>query len=129
MIVDFKLLNSGFCTSIAKFAIKTSPWRCCKFPAMFGLIHHPEHGYILFDTGHSDKFHELTNKFPMQIYRWLIHVEHDKTLGAAHQLQQLGVKPEEINYIIISHFHADHMDHCMIFPMQNSYTYKKLMMQ
>lgn len=116
MTVDFKLLNTGYCSSLEKLAIKTAPWRCCQFPAMFALIRHPKHGNILFDTGHSNKFYDLTNKFPMQIYRWLIHVEHNEKSGAASQLKELGITPEEINYIIISHFHADHIGSLHDFP-------------
>ncbi|MBA3661016.1 MAG: MBL fold metallo-hydrolase [Gammaproteobacteria bacterium] len=99
-----------------KLAVRTAPWRCSKFPAMFALIQHPQHGNILFDTGHSNRFYELTNKFPMCIYRWLIHVEHDKKSDAAYQIKEFGVMPEEINYIIISHFHADHIGSLHDFP-------------
>jgi len=116
MSIKVKFFNTGFCKSLKKFAIRTSPWRCCKFPAMFTLIQHPDYGNILFDTGHSDKFTQLTKKFPMAIYRWLIPVEHDAKSAAGYQLQSTGIKPKDINYIIISHFHADHIGSLSDFP-------------
>lgn len=116
MAIKLKLFNTGFCSSLEKLAVSIAPWRCCKFPALFALIQHPEHGNILFDTGHSNRFYELTKKFPMCIYRWLIHVEHDKKFDAAYQLKEFGLMPEEINYIIISHFHADHIGSLHDFP-------------
>lgn len=116
MRINFKLFNSGFCASLEKLAVKTAPWRSCKFPAMFALIQHPQHGNILFDTGHANRFYALTKKFPMCLYRWLIHVEHHKNMDAINQLQAYGVMPNEVNYIIISHFHADHIGSLIDFP-------------
>lgn len=123
-MTTIKFFNTGFCTSLEKFVIKTAPWRCCKFPALFSLIKHPVHGNILFDTGHSSRFFQLTNKFPMFIYRWLVHVEHESKLDAATQLIGIGVRPEDINYIIISHFHADHIGSLCDFP-NAKFIYKK----
>lgn len=116
MSMAFKLFNTGYCTSLNKLAMKTAPWRCHRFPALFALIQHPQHGNILFDTGHSEHFHRLTNKFPMKIYSWLVAVDHDPKLGAANQLKEFGIKPEEVDYIIISHFHADHIGALCDFP-------------
>ncbi|MBY0377854.1 MAG: MBL fold metallo-hydrolase [Gammaproteobacteria bacterium] len=116
MSMSFKLFNTGYCSSLKKLAIKTAPWRCHRFPAMFALIQHPQHGNILFDTGHSERFHILTHKFPMRIYSWLVSVDHNPKFGAANQLEEFGIKPEEINYIIISHFHADHIGALNDFP-------------
>lgn len=115
-MVEFTLLNSGYCSSLEKLVARTAPWRSCKFPAMFALIRHPHYGNILFDTGHSNRFIDLTKKFPMIIYRWLIHTEPDPNLRAAHQLESLGISSSDINYIIISHFHADHIGALHDFP-------------
>lgn len=127
MSLSIQFFNTGYCTSIEKFAIKTAPWRCCKFPALFALIKHPVHGNVLFDTGHSNRFFALTNQFPMNIYRWLIHVDHKVEDDAKSQLSAKGVNADDINYIIISHFHADHIGSLRDFPnakfiyMQSAY--------
>ncbi len=116
MTLNFKLFNTGFCTSLEKLAIKTAPWRRHKFPATFALIQHPKFGNILFDSGHSSRFFKLTNKFPLSVYRWLIHVTHDEKQDAINQLKTFGLSPKEINYIFISHFHADHIGGLCDFP-------------
>lgn len=123
-MLTVKLFNTGYCSALEKLAMRTAPWRCCQFPALFALIQHPEHGNILFDTGHTRRFFELTKQFPMKIYRWLVRVEHDEKSGAVQQLKDMNISPEEINYIIISHFHADHIGALRDFP-NAKFIYKK----
>lgn len=49
-----------------------------------------------------------------EMYRWLTPVTVNKSLH--EQLAMHHIKAEEINYIIISHFHADHIGGWKIFP-------------
>jgi glyoxylase-like metal-dependent hydrolase (beta-lactamase superfamily II) len=109
MNVNINLLEAGYCTHIKKISLRTAPWHCCKFPAKFALIQHPDIGNILFDTGYSDRFFKETRIFPFQIYRWITPVSFQKEDSAISQLSALNIKPEDIDYIFISHFHADHI--------------------
>ena len=62
------------------------------------LIKHGDQ-YLLWDTGHSMSAPNVAPK-----------------TSVADQLAQLGVKPEQINYVGISHYHADHTGQIASFP-------------
>jgi len=62
------------------------------------LIKHGDQ-YMLWDTGHSMTAPAVAPK-----------------VSVVDQLAQLGVKPEQINYVGISHFHADHTGQVASFP-------------
>jgi glyoxylase-like metal-dependent hydrolase (beta-lactamase superfamily II) len=94
--------------------LTTGSMKQCEYPAICALINHPRHGYILFDTGYSDLFFQLTQKFPYSMYQRLTPVTLKKTLK--QQLLDSHIKPTEINYIVISHFHADHIGGLSDYP-------------
>jgi glyoxylase-like metal-dependent hydrolase (beta-lactamase superfamily II) len=76
---------------------------------MFVLFTHEQYGNILFDTGYSPRFNEETSTFPFSLYALVTPVHVHKSETAAEQLLRLGIQPDSVNYIIISHFHADHV--------------------
>lgn len=86
------------------------------FPAIVGLLKHPVEGYILFDTGYACHFQKVTNTFPEKFYRMITPVTLEDTDSLQFQLAQKGIKPDEINVIFISHFHADHIAGLKDFP-------------
>ncbi len=109
MNIKVRHFSAGACTQIMKLALRSAPWRCCQFPARFSLIQHPTLGNILFDTGYTDRFISATQHFPFQLYRWLTPLHYNKDDSAAMQLKKIGIAPNAIHYIFISHFHADHI--------------------
>lgn len=114
--VSLEIRQAGFCTASQHHALKGSERKTIRFYATFGLIHHPEQGYILFDTGYSMRFFEETKSLPYSLYAKTTAVVMTKEEEVASQLAQLGIKPEEVSYIIISHFHADHLGGLKDFP-------------
>ena len=73
------------------------------------LLKHPIHGEVLFDTGYSHRFRSATNAFPYRFYRWITPVTVDIIQAAENKLQANGINYTELKYVILSHFHADHM--------------------
>ncbi len=74
------------------------------------LVVHPQKGILLYDTGVGD-----------------LYVDKGKTLiqGFANfslkrklfdQLQEIGIRPEMVNYIAMSHLHLDHTGNSALFP-------------
>ncbi|CEG55621.1 MBL fold metallo-hydrolase [Legionella fallonii] len=113
-MISYKLLEAGFCKHCEKMTLKKGRLKQCEYPAICALIKHPQQGYILFDTGYSDRFFNLTRKFPFSLYRYLTPVTIQKSLK--EQLLEQHIHPDEINYIVISHFHADHIGSLKDFP-------------
>ena len=66
------------------------------------LIRHPK-GDLLWDSGLGDRF---AGKPEGTLIREGVHAFVTKTLRS--QLEDLGVKPEDVKYIAFSHFHWDH---------------------
>lgn len=114
--VKLHLFAAGSCTSLEKIAIKKGQWKLLRFPALFALIDHPQHGYLLFDTGYSKHVIEELKSFPMKLYSWVTPIDFHEAQSAKAQLIARGIAPEEIKTIILSHFHIDHMGGLRDFP-------------
>jgi N-acyl homoserine lactone hydrolase len=76
------------------------------------LIHHSSEGYLLWDTGITDRLAALPEgqTVPALGQTW----HRTQTLGAA--LAALGVKPADVGYLVISHVHPDHVGNVEAFP-------------
>lgn len=107
--VKLKLFQGGYCTHQERMVLRTGRKEQIRFPSMFALIEHPKHGYILYDTGYSPRFHEATKYFPASIYARLTPVFIEIEQTAIQQLAKHQIVAEDIRYVIVSHFHGDHV--------------------
>lgn len=115
-MIKFTLMAAGYCTHPEFITIRSGQWRPAPFPALFALLEHPQAGPILFDTGYTGRFFSETRHFPASLYARLTPVHFDEAEAACRQLQARGIKPGDIQYLIISHFHADHIGGLQDFP-------------
>jgi glyoxylase-like metal-dependent hydrolase (beta-lactamase superfamily II) len=76
------------------------------------LIHHTSEGYLLWDTGITDRLAALPDGQTVAPLRqtW----RRGRTLVAA--LGEIGVSPADIRYVAISHIHPDHIGNLDAFP-------------
>lgn len=109
MKVKFQLLSTGYCESNQSHVVQGLPQKKIKFRATIGLIKHPKHGVILFDTGYTDEFYSSTKKYPYKLYKKITPVFHNEKESAKSQLLKMGISSDAVKYIIVSHFHADHI--------------------
>lgn len=116
MKVKYTLKQSGYCEASEHHVLKGKKKKQIKFYATWGHIEHPKHGHILFDTGYTHRFFEETKPFPFNLYAKATpaYLKHEEE--AVNQLKAQGIKPEDISYIFISHFHADHIAGLKDFP-------------
>jgi N-acyl homoserine lactone hydrolase len=88
-------------------------------PTTVGIIEHPRHGLILWDTGINDAVADpdrgeaywgpgIREAFGTQA------LTRDHAIDA--QLRRLGSRPEDIRYVIYSHLHLDHAGGMSYFP-------------
>jgi glyoxylase-like metal-dependent hydrolase (beta-lactamase superfamily II) len=103
------LSHAGYCTSKASHAVKGDPGAEIQFGALFGLIEHPEKGWILFDTGYTNRFFEATRKYPNKLYAKITKVYLKPEEEASEFIQSFGLSADDIKHVIISHFHGDHI--------------------
>ena len=86
------------CAENSRFASRVT------LPVNAFLIRHPVHGNILVDTGLSQKGIEL---FPPRLIRFY-RPEIKPGCSAQEQLAAMGLRPEDIDLLIITHNDADH---------------------
>jgi len=122
-MVEITFLKAGYCTHPEVMVLPGGSWKSIVFPALFALIRHPL-GWILFDTGYSERFYRETQYLPNKLYALLTTVYLQPQESAVAQLEQLGIEPNDIKYIIISHFHADHIGGLKDFPQAKFICFK-----
>jgi|ERR1043165_3714533 glyoxylase-like metal-dependent hydrolase (beta-lactamase superfamily II) len=113
-MLSFQWFQAGFCKHYACVTLQGGKFKKLRYPALCFFIQHPRFGNILYDTGYSQRFCALTSSFPECIYQWITPVTQTQDLKV--QLQAKNINPETINFIIISHFHSDHLGGLMDFP-------------
>ena len=104
--------NNGYCTADKKYINKKAKSRKIKFPATFFYLE-ISGIKILIDTGYSVDL--LKNAgIAARLYSFVTKVKCEK--DADEILRENNINPDEIQYIIISHFHPDHYGSLKKFP-------------
>jgi glyoxylase-like metal-dependent hydrolase (beta-lactamase superfamily II) len=114
--VNFDLLKVGHCQHPECVALRGGGLRAIDFPALVGLIEHPQRGLMLYDTGYSNHLWTATRRFPECLYRVITPVTLPPGEELLNQLESRGIRPGDIATIFISHFHADHVAGLRDFP-------------
>lgn len=114
--VKFDLLRVGSCQHAECAALRGGGLRAIDFPALVGLLEHPQHGLMLYDTGYSPHFRTATRRFPECLYRVVTPVRLPPEQQLLAQLEERGLSARDISTIFISHFHADHVAGLRDFP-------------
>ena len=123
--IKLYLNYAGYCFANAKHVVNGDKDEMIKFHALFALLHHPKKGWILFDTGYSSRFYEFTKKYPNKIYANATKVVVNETDEIKNQIKSIGLETSDIQHIIISHFHADHIGGLIDFNNATIYCAKK----
>ena len=104
---NIKIYEIGYCKHPEFMVLRGGGFKSIKFPAMVAKIAHKQ-GNLLFDTGYGQHFFDATEQFPEKLYALTTPVTLDTPL--VERLQ------EKIDFIFISHFHADHIGGLKDFP-------------
>jgi len=115
--VKFSLLNSGNIRSFERFLQSSGRFRLVDMPVTFGLIEHPVHGIGLFDTGMTSRFTALTQGVTYRrLYRLVTPMKFNSEWSPVSQLRRRGIEPEQVDWIVLSHFDYDHICGLPDFP-------------
>lgn len=107
--VTFHWLRVGHCKGPEAMARQGGKLRLIEFPSYVGAIHHPDHGWTLFDTGYSQHFFDATRRVPELLYRSTLPVTLPEHEHLPRQLAALDVGVDDVRRIVVSHFHGDHV--------------------
>jgi glyoxylase-like metal-dependent hydrolase (beta-lactamase superfamily II) len=107
--VELHWLRVGRCRHPEWVTLRGGRWGPTDFPAHCALIIHPSFGPVLYDTGYAEHFEHETRGFPNRLYRWATPVQLPAEERLAAQLNRLGVRLDDVQRVLISHLHADHI--------------------
>ena len=113
IIESIDYFPAGYCTSYTGLLFKGVKNKKMTFPAGVFLIKHRDKGYLLYDTGYH---YDIKTKLRYAFYRLGTPVQMTEKDQISYLLRAKGIKPEEINYVILSHLHPDHLGGASFFP-------------
>ena len=114
--LEWRIYEAGYCTHPEWATNRNGSIRACEFPALVSVLTHPVHGIILFDTGYSRHFLRATSRFPECLYRVVTPVHLDMGSALSMQLERDGIAASDVAWVVISHFHGDHVGGLGDFP-------------
>jgi glyoxylase-like metal-dependent hydrolase (beta-lactamase superfamily II) len=107
--IEIFLDVAGHCLARESHSIRGGRRKRSRFYAIYALIHHPAHGWVLFDTGYARRFYDATRHFPNRLYRMATRVFVNEADEVKSRLGRFGLSPADIAHVVVSHFHADHI--------------------
>jgi glyoxylase-like metal-dependent hydrolase (beta-lactamase superfamily II) len=96
-------------------ALRGAGLRVCQFPARAWLLEANNRRW-LWDTGYASHFIDHTRSGIFRLYARLTPVYFSPQQALVAQLRQAGYQPGDIQGLIISHFHGDHIAGLHDFP-------------
>jgi glyoxylase-like metal-dependent hydrolase (beta-lactamase superfamily II) len=114
--LECHLLDTGYCVAWEHHVIQGGRHQRIHCHSLVALLHHPQHGWLLWDTGYSSHMFTATQHLPFSLYRRATPLHFAPELSVAAQLSRWNLSPNDIRRIIISHFHADHISGLRDFP-------------
>ncbi len=105
----------GHCSHPSCMALKGSGLQSLCFPSRAYLIE-TARGLYLWDTGYADRFRQATGKGVFRLYAWVTPIDFAPEESLHGQLREVGVDPKDIDTLLLSHFHADHVAGMRDFP-------------
>jgi N-acyl homoserine lactone hydrolase len=106
------VFSSGRLT-VDKSIIQSGASGKIQVPVGFFLIKHPK-GNVLFDTGNNDRI--ITDPTYWGPFVAALDPERTPDIAIDTQLSKINVKPADIKYVVLGHFHVDHAGNVGKFP-------------
>ena len=106
------VFSSGWLT-LDKSGLQTGATGKITVPVAFFLIKHPK-GNVLFDTGNNDKI--ITDPTYWGPLATALEPGRSPDVAIDAQLDKIGVKPADINCVVLGHMHLDHAGNVGKFP-------------
>jgi N-acyl homoserine lactone hydrolase len=108
------VFSSGPLT-LDKAALQTGATGKITIPVAFFLIKHPK-GNVLFDSGNNDKVITDPTYWGPLAAMLSSPTSRSPDIAIDAQLVKIGMKPADINYIVLGHMHLDHAGNIGKFP-------------
>lgn len=107
-LLSCRVLSVGTCSHLEWVLMRGGAFRLRQLPCVVALLEHSREGLILFDAGLAPRVDEvrgvLGRLYPLVVPFWITHRQ-----TAATQLKRLGLAPDQVRTVVISHLHPDHI--------------------
>jgi len=68
-IIRYEVLDTGYCLASEQHILQGGERRQIACHALAILLHHPQQGWLLWDTGYAPRIFDVTRNFPFSLYR------------------------------------------------------------
>src|SRR2546421_484553 len=107
------VFSSGALTIGKNILQNLGPTDTIQVPVGFFVVRHPK-GNVLFDTGNNDKI--LTDPSYWGPFFKALNPVVTPDVAIDAQLGKIGLKPDDIKYVVVGHLHLDHAGNVGKFP-------------
>ena len=107
------VFSSGALTIGKHILQNLGPQDTIKVPVGFFVVMHPK-GNVLFDTGNNDKI--ITDPGYWGPFFKSLSPVNTPDMAIDAQLAKIGLKPDDITYVVVGHLHLDHGGNVAKFP-------------
>ena len=115
-ILQCHMLDTGYCLAWEHHVLQGGEHKRIACHSLAVLLRHPDYGWLLWDTGYAPRMLEVTKRLPYLFYRYATPLRLKPELAVIEQLTRWKLLSRDINRVIISHFHADHIAGLLDFP-------------
>jgi glyoxylase-like metal-dependent hydrolase (beta-lactamase superfamily II) len=116
MFSEWHILDTGYCLASENHILRGGEHKTVKIHSLVGLLYHSMRGWMLFDTGYAPRMVEATRLWPYWLYAKATPFSAPPQLAIIEQLKGFNLTASDIQHIIVSHFHADHVSGLKDFP-------------
>jgi glyoxylase-like metal-dependent hydrolase (beta-lactamase superfamily II) len=112
-----RFINSAIVRVPERLVLRGGSWGRIAVGVRYAMLVHPEFGPVLIDTGYGPRVtHGAQRSLALKVYGAVLRprlVDNDLPLAA---LEQAGYSATDVQRIIVTHFHADHVAALRDFP-------------
>ena len=109
-------LDTGYCLTPEFAVLQGGRWRITRCRCLAALMRHPTEGWGLWDTGYAPRFLDATRRLPYRLYRWATPFPRQADRSVVSQLAEKELTTADIQWIVLSHLHGDHIAGVRDFP-------------
>lgn len=110
------LVNTALVRASEHILLSGGARREIQLTVTVGLLHHPTAGWGLFDTGSAPRIADVTRRLPFSLYPRVVRSTPAGAGSIVAALPEFGLSADDIRWIVVSHFHADHVAGLHDFP-------------
>lgn len=102
--------NSAWVETPERFILRGGRRQKMRLRVRYGVVRHPAQGPVLIDTGYGPEATAAPGRgLALRLYSRLIAPRLLPEGDVSHVLGGMGLHPEDVRQVIVTHFHADHV--------------------